>query len=133
MIHSKPVYAQNVLRCHGNTANIPFEGYGNAYNVCGSDLEWSAVKLSGPKVDDDQPDPNRLVLGNNRAGYPLQFFWHDTPGGKLYLGREGNTTWGVTRDETRIFPPAWRLRFLGKDGVLGENEVAVFLSAEHDW
>ena len=88
------------------------------------------MKLSGPKVTDDQPDANRLVLGNSVAGYPLQFYWHDTTGGQLYLGRAGNTTWGVTRDETRIFPEAWRLRFLGTDGVLGAEEVPVFLTAD---
>jgi len=45
-----------------------------------------------------------------------------------WAGQE--TAWGVTRDETRVSPEAWTLRFLGTDGVLGAKEVPVFLTAD---
>jgi len=58
-------------------ASLPYRA-----SPCPSEGSWgNGVKLSGPKVKNDQPDANRLVLSNNLAGHPLQFYWHDITGG----------------------------------------------------
>lgn len=129
MIHSNPIYAQNVFQCQSASTDLVLSGFGNPWNPC-SDINWYTAVLSSGSQNNTQPGKGSLALGNDVTGVPLRFYWHDVKGeGKLYLGRDGNTTWGVTKDPGGEFPISWRLRFVGKK-ALKKGEVPVFVSLE---
>jgi hypothetical protein len=57
------------------------------------------------------------------GGPALQAYWHDVLGeGSLYLGAEGNTTFGIMVEDS----DQWSARLLGPDSALPWNGSALY-------